>query len=1311
MPEGARSIAYQPLASVPQRHRPAKPLRATESMNLFQAVESGDVGTVTQLLARDDVNRRRAPLIDTWNGTAVREGLTPLMLAMRRGDNAMAELLLSKGADTRLKDQFGKTAMMMAVEFGHGTMPVLKEIIAKLSADECNAQDYWGQSLVMYAATVGAPDVVDQLLAKPGAVLLDSARKELSPDLLALSARHGQANVIDALLRSARKADLLAVGEREVEARAGKHMVTTAVIVACASGYWVDGLFDTLKDRLNDSDEYGMTPLMHALCFGQDEVARKLIERGVDVTCEVDQADIQKSSNAGAKLAEALAGKPMLTIALEKDAELETIRALVYAGAAARIPNVKDVLHTPAELLAIFSDVSHPIGQCLSRALESKNDKAKAETYYQMARVILAAAFREVPGAALCAFVAVAVTMRHHADMVRLEDFEFSEFLTGEADEVGASVGAFLETLPPIERERVMYSTPGKNFLRFAADSECRKMLFCATVANHMSFLWEGELVACASGCYGVYQWGGKMHVPTSHAYKLWAVLLCVLPLNLLLVPLIAIYPPLGDMVKARLDSMGAMGVDPRVSTPYLPEGKLGYSPTLRLWWRSLYLIEVPAFKYLTTQAGSLVLILILFWLAPCLDYNNHDVCFTPNTTEHMVGKGDVFSRLLPFGTSEPYSYDDDDVQSGADLVEGRMLRGRGGGHGIRENTGGSDDSVDGDSAATFSREVTITVGLSKDGTYTLLLMYVMSLLIASVSSKPSIASAHTLLTTCGSLFLASFLALDFAALRPLNEAYDLQPMMLSLAVFLIATDVGRGVLLKTFTCGPSVLMLILMFKDVFVFVILTSVVSMGFALALYVNDEMKTLSYDSDCPLEPGRFHTYGLTLIETALGFPGVVDQAGCAKRSGELVSALTLEVYLIFSVILLLNMLIAMMAETFNAVRAFQEEHYAYLNAQIVIAVDVEQGDVPPPLTILRVPYALVRAALDAAAKMRGAAGLGYNKFETPTDVPYTHAPVSQLLDKLDEIDRQSHHSDLAGMVEAVEEKVEKVGEHVLGELRTKEGDRYSAKSNTSRVRVYRGFTEDASRLVFHYSNKFGHLARQPPLRTYLPKGILENEAKLLPIRPEHEDKGEEDKLLTRGLVSYPYKQDFPALAAKTVLESDGDEYVWQRENGEYGLAQIWPIKVNDAFEKKFTVSTVNPAPKIFQPQAVGEFERSIKKLFGPDATSRAPILFCKNTQTNGKLIYYGSGDALQAYLREHPEACDQLKIAKLFPGGFVATTSTKKAQSFKHFDFMQNTDYVLYTKVGWEEMACIKTYAAFEKECEFLQEITPDSGLSA
>ena len=34
------------------------------------------------------------------------------------------------------------------------------------------------------------------------------------------------------------------------------------------------------------------------------------------------------------------------------------------------------------------------------------------------------------------------------------------------------------------------------------------------------------------------------------------------------------------------------------------------------------------------------------------------------------------------------------------------------------------------------------------------------------------------------------------------------------------------------------------------------------------------------------------------------------------------------------------------------------------------------------------------------------------------------------------------------------------------------------STDTVRVYSGFTEDASRLVFHYADKFGHLPSKPP-----------------------------------------------------------------------------------------------------------------------------------------------------------------------------------------------------------------------------------------
>ena len=43
----------------------------------------------------------------------------------------------------------------------------------------------------------------------------------------------------------------------------------------------------------------------------------------------------------------------------------------------------------------------------------------------------------------------------------------------------------------------------------------------------------------------------------------------------------------------------------------------------------------------------------------------------------------------------------------------------------------------------------------------------------------------------------------------PCDDRHDMQPAMLSLAAFLLWLDVARAVLLKTFTCGPSVLMLL----------------------------------------------------------------------------------------------------------------------------------------------------------------------------------------------------------------------------------------------------------------------------------------------------------------------------------------------------------------------------------------------------------------------------------------------------------------------------------------------------------------------
>jgi hypothetical protein len=44
----------------------------------------------------------------------------------------------------------------------------------------------------------------------------------------------------------------------------------------------------------------------------------------------------------------------------------------------------------------------------------------------------------------------------------------------------------------------------------------------------------------------------------------------------------------------------------------------LGYSPTLRLWYPSLVLIDAPCFKFYATLAGSVESLLLLLAYASC---------------------------------------------------------------------------------------------------------------------------------------------------------------------------------------------------------------------------------------------------------------------------------------------------------------------------------------------------------------------------------------------------------------------------------------------------------------------------------------------------------------------------------------------------------------------------------------------------------------------------------------------------------------------------------------------------------------------
>ena len=147
--------------------------------SLLAAVEAGDEAAVARLLATNgvDCNQRRNPLCPSWNQIDVGSlGPTALMLAMRSGHDGVAKALLAAKADPWLLDQFGKTAAMHALEYGHAHMESLITIISKMSAADVAQMDKWGHNLIMYAALAGSAEIVARLLAQDASGVALKAR-------------------------------------------------------------------------------------------------------------------------------------------------------------------------------------------------------------------------------------------------------------------------------------------------------------------------------------------------------------------------------------------------------------------------------------------------------------------------------------------------------------------------------------------------------------------------------------------------------------------------------------------------------------------------------------------------------------------------------------------------------------------------------------------------------------------------------------------------------------------------------------------------------------------------------------------------------------------------------------------------------------------------------------------------------------------------------------------------------------------------------------------------------------------------------
>lgn len=124
------------------------------NQSLVYASVNGDIKVVEELLESEDV--------DVNVDSIIKHPMPPLLLALSRGHNSIAKLLLAHGADINARNSFCQTALHVAATTG---FPETVKLVLELGLD-INCKDIRCQTPLMIAINYGNKAVVDFLVSQ-----------------------------------------------------------------------------------------------------------------------------------------------------------------------------------------------------------------------------------------------------------------------------------------------------------------------------------------------------------------------------------------------------------------------------------------------------------------------------------------------------------------------------------------------------------------------------------------------------------------------------------------------------------------------------------------------------------------------------------------------------------------------------------------------------------------------------------------------------------------------------------------------------------------------------------------------------------------------------------------------------------------------------------------------------------------------------------------------------------------------------------------------------------------------------------------
>lgn len=237
--------------------------------DLWHAITFNDVNKARQALDDGaDVNAVKYTVMSTTSGrtitvyTNTRRMYTPLMMAAAGGDDQMIRLLLSRGADIRLKDHEGKSAISYAIMNRHASMMVL---LIKAGVDP-NLKGDLGITPVMDAAMTDCVECLD-VLHTAKALLV--TRTPSGMNALLYAAEYGSTEALRFLL------------DRGMDANSCDNFGKTALIYAAKKNR-----LDAVKllvlngARVDGCGSDGRTALFWAAVLGREEMTKYLLAHG-----------------------------------------------------------------------------------------------------------------------------------------------------------------------------------------------------------------------------------------------------------------------------------------------------------------------------------------------------------------------------------------------------------------------------------------------------------------------------------------------------------------------------------------------------------------------------------------------------------------------------------------------------------------------------------------------------------------------------------------------------------------------------------------------------------------------------------------------------------------------------------------------------------------------------------------------------------------------------------------------------------------------------------------------------------------------